>query len=70
MSPVTPHNNYGIKPFGTDELIAQIRAALHRTAPAGEQARVVTADFTVDLTAKRIFTASGETKLSYAVAAR
>ena len=37
-----------------DELLARLRAALRRAAPAEEEAVVVTADFTIDLAAKRV----------------
>ena len=37
-----------------DELLARLRAALRRAAPAEEEAVVETADFTVDLAAKRV----------------
>lgn len=42
------------KPFGMDELLARLRAALRRAAPATEQAVIETAAFTVDLAAKRV----------------
>ena len=42
------------KPFGMDELLARLRAALRRAAPATDQAVIETAAFTVDLAAKRV----------------
>ena len=42
-----------------DELLARLRAALRRAAPAEEEAVVETADFTVDLAAKRVTDAAG-----------
>ena len=42
-------DDYVTKPFGMDELLARLRAALRRSTPAEEDAIVVTADFTVDL---------------------
>ena len=47
-------DDYVTKPFGMDELLARLRAALRRAAPAEEEAVVVTADFTIDLAAKRV----------------
>jgi two-component system, OmpR family, KDP operon response regulator KdpE len=47
-------DDYVTKPFGMDELLARLRAALRRTAPAEEQAEVRTDAFVVDLTAKRV----------------
>ena len=47
-------DDYVTKPFGMDELLARLRAALRRAAPAEEQPVVETADFTVDLAAKRV----------------
>jgi two-component system KDP operon response regulator KdpE len=42
------------KPFGMSEFLARLRAALRRGAAVDEQPRVTTADFTIDLAAKRI----------------
>ena len=47
-------DDYVTKPFGMDELLARLRAALRRAAPAEEEAVVETGDFTVDLAAKRV----------------
>jgi two-component system KDP operon response regulator KdpE len=57
-------DDYVTKPFGMDELLARLRSALRRNAPAEEQAVVETADFTVDLAAKRVTTKSGEVRLT------
>ena len=57
-------DDYVTKPFGMNELVARVRAALRRSATPEEEARVTTADFTVDLTAKRITTDAGETRLT------
>jgi two-component system, OmpR family, KDP operon response regulator KdpE len=57
-------DDYVTKPFGMDELLARLRAALRRAAPAAEEAVVETDDFTVDLTAKRVTTAAGEVRLT------
>ncbi|CAM3473245.1 response regulator [Occultella aeris] len=54
-------DDYVTKPFGTDELLARIRAAVRRR-PAEEDPPVVRAEaFTVDLALRRVTLASGET---------
>jgi two-component system, OmpR family, KDP operon response regulator KdpE len=52
-------DDYVTKPFGMDELLARLRAALRRAAPADELPRVETTSFTVDLAAKEAFGADG-----------
>jgi two-component system KDP operon response regulator KdpE len=47
-------DDYVTKPFGMDELLARLRAALRRHQPAPEAAIVVTPDFTIDLSAARV----------------
>jgi len=47
-------DDYVTKPFGMDELLARLRAAVRRAAPAPDEPVVTTADFTVDLAAKRV----------------
>jgi two-component system, OmpR family, KDP operon response regulator KdpE len=46
-------DDYVTKPFGMDELLARIRAALRRTDSTDDAPIVRTASFTVDLSAKR-----------------
>jgi two-component system KDP operon response regulator KdpE len=53
-------DDYVTKPFGLDELLARIRAALRRAAPVNDTATIATADFTIDLAAKRLTTAPGD----------
>jgi len=53
-------DDYITKPFGMDELLARLRAALRRSAPGDEKPRVVTDDFTVDLDTTRITGIDGE----------
>src|SRR5690606_21078098 len=54
-------DDYVTKPFGMDELLARVRAALRRAAdPADSTPVVVTDAFTVDLAAKKVTTAAGE----------
>jgi two-component system KDP operon response regulator KdpE len=58
-------DDYVTKPFGMDELLARLRAALRRGAPASkEEAILTTADFSVDLAAKRVSRDSEEVKLT------
>jgi two-component system KDP operon response regulator KdpE len=57
-------DDYVTKPFGMDELLARLRAALRRAAPAEEEAVVETADFTIDLAAKRVLRAGEEVRLT------
>jgi two-component system KDP operon response regulator KdpE len=60
-------DDYVTKPFGMDELLARLRAAVRRasTAPAdGEEAVVVTAAFTVDLLAKKVLKDGAEVHLT------
>jgi two-component system KDP operon response regulator KdpE len=52
-------DDYVTKPFGMAELLARMRAALRRAAPATTTASVTTAAFTVDLAAKRVTTPAG-----------
>ncbi len=47
-------DDYVTKPFGMNEFLARVRAALRRASPADEPACITTADFTIDLAAKRI----------------
>ena len=47
-------DDYVTKPFGMDELLARLRAAVRRAAPAPDEPVVKTPDFTVDLAAKRV----------------
>src|SRR5215203_6204799 len=47
-------DDYVTKPFGMDELLARLRAALRRAAPAEEEATVETEHFTIDLAAKKV----------------
>jgi two-component system, OmpR family, KDP operon response regulator KdpE len=47
-------DDYVTKPFGMDELLARLRAALRRATPADEAPTVQTPAFTIDLATKRI----------------
>jgi two-component system KDP operon response regulator KdpE len=57
-------DDYVTKPFGMDELLARMRAALRRSVPANEEAIVTTPDFCVDLAAKRVNRGTEEVKLT------
>jgi two-component system KDP operon response regulator KdpE len=52
-------DDYVTKPFGMDELLARLRAALRRSATAEDEPVVATEAFTVDLAAKSVKDRSG-----------
>jgi len=52
-------DDYVTKPFGMDELLARLRAAVRRGAVTDGEPTVTTADFTVDLAAKRVTGSDG-----------
>jgi len=52
-------DDYVAKPFGMDELLARVRAAVRRAAPGDEAPVVTTDDFQVDLGAKRVLDHTG-----------
>ncbi len=57
-------DDYVTKPFGMDELVARVRAALRRAAPPETDAIIETDNFSVDLAAKRIVGPDGEIRLT------
>jgi two-component system, OmpR family, KDP operon response regulator KdpE len=58
-------DDYVTKPFGMDELLARLRAAVRRASPGHDEPVVVTDDFTVDLAAKRVIRAGdGDVRLT------
>ena len=57
-------DDYVTKPFGMDELLARLRAAVRRASPAPDEPVVATADFTVDLADKRVTRAGGDVRLT------
>ena len=58
-------DDYVTKPFGMDELLARLRAAVRRASPGPDEPVVVTDDFTVDLGAKRVIrTGDGDVRLT------
>jgi len=52
-------DDYVTKPFGMDELLARLRAAVRRGTTTEDEPSVVTSDFTVDLAAKRVMGGPG-----------
>jgi two-component system KDP operon response regulator KdpE len=57
-------DDYVTKPFGMDELLARLRAAVRRAAPAPDEPVVSTQDFTVDLAAKRVTRDGADVRLT------
>jgi two-component system, OmpR family, KDP operon response regulator KdpE len=57
-------DDFVTKPFGMDELLARLRAALRRAAPGDEEVIVETEDFSVDLSGKRVTGNAGEVRLT------
>ncbi len=57
-------DDYVSKPFGMDELLARLRAALRRSAPAEEASVVETADFAIDLVSKKVVRSGVEVRLT------
>ena len=53
-------DDYVSKPFGMDELLARLRAAVRRATAVDEAPVVTTEHFTVDLTAKRVLDPAGQ----------
>jgi two-component system, OmpR family, KDP operon response regulator KdpE len=57
-------DDYITKPFGMDELLARLRAALRRSGTDPEAPMVETDSFTVDLAAKQAATPAGPVRLT------
>ena len=57
-------DDYITKPFGMDELLARLRAAVRRATPATEVPVVDTDAFTIDLGAKRATRAGADVRLT------
>lgn len=57
-------DDYLTKPFGMDELLARIRAALRRAAPSDDPLVVETPAFRVDLSAKKAVGPAGPVRLT------
>jgi two-component system, OmpR family, KDP operon response regulator KdpE len=57
-------DDYVTKPFGMNEFLARLRAALRRAASADEVPVIETVAFTIDLGAKQVRTLDGEVHLT------
>jgi two-component system KDP operon response regulator KdpE len=57
-------DDYVTKPFGMDELLARVRAALRRGAPVPQEPVVHTEAFTVDLAARRVTRDGADVRLT------
>jgi two-component system, OmpR family, KDP operon response regulator KdpE len=57
-------DDYVTKPFGMDELLARLRAAVRRRTPAENEPSVETPDFTIDLATRRASTRNGSVRLT------
>lgn len=57
-------DDYVTKPFGMDELMARVRAALRRATPAVEAPVMATESFTVDLAARRVTRDGADVRLT------
>ncbi|KOV99812.1 Fis family transcriptional regulator [Streptomyces sp. NRRL B-1140] len=59
-------DDYVTKPFGMDELLARLRAAVRRAEPAAGEGDVIvdTGEFTVDLAAKKVDRAGKDVRLT------
>ena len=47
-------DDYLMKPFGINELLARIRGALRRNAPAGEESVVIAGELSIDLRSRKV----------------
>jgi two-component system KDP operon response regulator KdpE len=57
-------DDYVVKPFGMDELLARLRAAIRRGTPTPAEPTVTTDDFTIDLAAGRVTAEGRDVKLT------
>jgi two-component system, OmpR family, KDP operon response regulator KdpE len=57
-------DDYVTKPFGMDELLARLRAAVRRASPAPDEPVITTGEFTVDLADKRVTRAGADVRLT------
>ncbi|MEU8135037.1 response regulator [Streptodolium elevatio] len=57
-------DDYVTKPFGMDELLARLRAAVRRSTPEDEVPVVVTEAFTIDLAAKKAHRDGADVRLT------
>jgi two-component system KDP operon response regulator KdpE len=52
-------DDYVTKPFGMDELLARVRAAVRRRSPVADDPVIATADFSIDLAARTVTSVDG-----------
>jgi two-component system KDP operon response regulator KdpE len=57
-------DDYVVKPFGMEELLARLRAAIRRGTPTPAEPRITTEDFTIDLSAGRVTADGRDVKLT------
>jgi two-component system, OmpR family, KDP operon response regulator KdpE len=57
-------DDFVTKPFGMDELLARLRAALRRAVPSDDAPVIYTPEVTIDLAAKQVRTADGIVRLT------
>jgi two-component system KDP operon response regulator KdpE len=57
-------DDYVTKPFGMDELLARLRAAVRRASPAPDEPVISTPEFTIDLASKRVTRAGADIRLT------
>jgi two-component system, OmpR family, KDP operon response regulator KdpE len=57
-------DDYVVKPFGSGELLARVRAALRRAAPAHGTGSLEAGDFRIDFDGRRVYASGGEVRLT------
>ena len=57
-------DDYVTKPFGMDELLARLRAAVRRASPAPDEPVISTGELTIDLADKRVTRAGADVRLT------
>jgi two-component system KDP operon response regulator KdpE len=57
-------DDYVTKPFGMDELLARLRAAIRRIGPTEEEAVVTAGDLTIDLARRKVTRAGTDVRLT------
>ncbi|HET6684962.1 MAG TPA: winged helix-turn-helix domain-containing protein, partial [Jiangellaceae bacterium] len=57
-------DDYMTKPFGMDELLARLRAAIRRIGPTEEEAVVAAGDLTIDLARRKVTRAGTDVRLT------
>ena len=57
-------DDYVTKPFGMDELLARLRAAVRRASPAPDEPVVTTGELTIDLARKRVTRGNTDVRLT------